>query len=226
MTDAPLADYAPRELPTTEPLEGERVIVRATDVTDDAPGLHEATKAGDPTLWDYLPYGPFADEAAFEQWLAGHVLDPGLMPETVLDRASGEPLGCASFMRAVPAHGVIEIGHIFLGAALQRTPAATEALYLMMRHVFDDLGYRRLEWKCNAANARSRRAAERLGFTHEGTFRQHLIVKGHNRDTAWYSIIDGEWPALRSALEAWLAPENFGADGGQIRRLAELRELA
>ncbi len=223
MIETSLADWTPRALPTTEPLEGERVIVRPTDVTDDAAGLYAATKDGDPALWDYLPYGPFPDEGTFEQWLAGHVADPGLIPETVVDRESGALMGCASFMRMVPQFGVIEIGHIFFGAALQRTPAATEAIFLMMRHVFDDLGYRRLEWKCDAANARSRRAAERFGFTYEGTFRQHAIVKGRNRDTAWFSIIDKEWPSVRAGFEAWLSPENFSPDGRQIRRLSEIR---
>jgi RimJ/RimL family protein N-acetyltransferase len=219
-----LATWTPRPLPTTEPLTGERVLVRPTDVTDDAAALHEATHdGGDASLWDWLPYGPFPDEGAFEQWLATHVANPTLIPETIVDRASGVPVGCASFMRIDQANGVIEIGHIFLGSALQRTAAATEALALMMRHAMDDLGYRRLEWKCNAANARSMRAAARLGFTYEGTFRQHLIVKGRNRDTAWFSIIDSEWPAVRAALDAWLAPENFDADGRQVRRLEALR---
>ncbi|MDQ4045341.1 MAG: GNAT family N-acetyltransferase [Chloroflexota bacterium] len=223
MTDTSLANFAPRELPTTAPLEGARIIVRPTDVADDAAGLYAATRDGDPALWDYLPYGPFTDETDFEQWLARHVADPTMLTETVVDGRSGQPVGSASYMRMDPEFGVVEIGHIFFGAALQRTPAATEALSLMMRHVFDDLGYRRLEWKCNAANVRSRRAAERLGFTYEGTFRQHLIVKGRNRDTAWFSTIDKEWPPIRSAFEAWLAPDNFDANGQQIRRLAELR---
>jgi RimJ/RimL family protein N-acetyltransferase len=222
-SETSLVGWTPRPLPTTEPLVGARVTLVPTDVTDHAMGLFEATRAGDPSLWDYLPYGPFADEAEFEQWLATHVADPGLITEPVLDGESGLPLGCASFMRIDPANGVIEIGNVFLGAGLQRTAAATEAFFLMMRHAFDDLGYRRLEWKCDAANARSMRAAERLGFTYEGTFRQHRIVKGKNRDTAWFAIIDKDWPAVRAALEAWLAPDNFDADGDQLRRLDDLR---
>jgi RimJ/RimL family protein N-acetyltransferase len=218
-----LSTWTPRPLPTVAPLEGRLVTLRPTDVTDDAAGLFEATRDGDPALWDYLPYGPFPDEAAFEQWLARHVADPSMLTETVIDRATGRPVGCASYMRMVPEHGVIEIGHIFFGATLQRTPAATEAIFLMMRHAFDDLGYRRLEWKCNAANARSMRAAERFGFTYEGTFRQHVIVKGRNRDTAWFSVVDSEWPAIRAGFEAWLSPENFDGEGRQLRRLAELR---
>lgn len=221
--DAPFANWTPRELPAAEPLVGPRVTLVPTDVTQHALGLFEATRAGDPAIWDYLPWGPFPDEAEFEQWLARFVADPGLYTETIIDAESGRPVGSASFMRIDQANGVIEIGSIFLGAVLQRTAAATEALYLMMRHAMDDLGYRRLEWKCDAANGRSRRAAERLGFTFEGIFRQHRIVKGRNRDTAWYSIIDGEWPTVREALEAWLAPDNFDVDGDQLQRLQDIR---
>ncbi len=223
MTETDLSTWTPRDLPTTEPLVGPRVRLVPTDVTDHALGLFEATRDGDPALWDYLPWGPFPDESEFEQWLARFVADPALYTETILDGERGRPVGCASFMRVDQANGVIEIGSIFLGAELQRTAAATEALYLMMRHAMDDLGYRRLEWKCDAANTRSRRAAERLGFTFEGIFRQHRIVKGRNRDTAWFSIIDREWPAARAALEAWLAPENFDVDGDQLQRLEEIR---
>jgi RimJ/RimL family protein N-acetyltransferase len=129
----------------------------------------------------------------------------------------------ASFLRMAPEHGVIEIGHIWFAPALQRTRQATEAIYLMARHVFDDLGYRRLEWKCDALNEPSRRAAQRFGFTFEGVFRQHMVVKGRNRDSAWFSILDGEWPAIREAFEAWLGPENFDADGRQRQTLAAVR---
>lgn len=223
MTGSDLSGWTPRPLPTTEPLEGERVMLVPTDVTEHALGLFEATRADDPALWNYLPYGPFPDESEFELWLARHVANPGLYTETIIDRGIGLPVGCASFMRVDQANGVIEIGHIFLGAVLQRTAAATEAIYLMMRHAMDDLGYRRLEWKCDAANARSMRAAERLGFVYEGTFRQHSIVKGRNRETAWFSIIDAEWPAVRAALESWLAPDNFDPDGDQLRRLEDVR---
>lgn len=223
MTQHDLANWTPRQLPTSEPIEGQRVTLKPTDVTRDAFGLFEATRAGDPALWDFLPYGPFPDEAVFEQWLARHVSDPLLMPVTVVNTNSSQASGCASFMRADQENGVIEIGHIFFGAPLQRTAAATEAIFLMARHVFDDLGYRRLEWKCDAANARSVRAAQRFGFQPEGVWRQHRIVKGRNRDTAWFSIIDREWPRVREGFEAWLAEDNFDVDGDQIRRLEELR---
>jgi RimJ/RimL family protein N-acetyltransferase len=223
-TDEAIATWTPRPLPSVESLQGRLVTLRPTDVTDDAAALYDATRDGDPALWNYLSYGPFEDQGGFEQWLARHVADPTMLTESVVDNDSGKALGSASFMRMEPAFGVIEIGHIFFGKALQRTPAATEAIFLMMRHVFDDLGYRRLEWKCDAANARSRRAAERFGFRFEGIFRQHMIVKGRNRDTAWFSVIDSEWPAVRAAFEAWLAPGNFDADGQQIERLESLRE--
>jgi RimJ/RimL family protein N-acetyltransferase len=129
-------------------------------------------------------------------------------------------------MRAEPAHGVVEVGNILLTPALQRTTAATEAMYLMARHVFEDLGYRRYEWKCNAENLPSRRAAARLGFTYEGIFRQHMVAKGRNRDTAWFSMLDGEWPARKQAFEAWLDPENFDAAGRQQQTLEHFRSVS
>ena len=141
----------------------------------------------------------------------------------IVERRSRRALGMASFLRIEQGHGVIEVGHIWYSPALQRTRLATEAMYVMARHVFDDLGYRRYEWKCNALNEPSRRAAVRLGFTFEGVFRQHMVIKGANRDTAWYSMLDGEWPAAKAAFEAWLRPDNFDADGRQLRSLAELR---
>jgi RimJ/RimL family protein N-acetyltransferase len=182
-----------------------------------------AAAAGDPRLWHYLPYGPFADAEELRGWLAERATSTDPLFLAVVDTATGRASGVVSYLRIEPGDGCIEIGHIWFGAPLQRTPAATEAIYLLARHAFDDLGNRRLEWKCDAANARSRRAAERFGFTFEGVFRQHMIVKGRNRDTAWFSLLDGEWPAARAAFEAWLAPENFDADGRQRRPLAALR---
>lgn len=223
MMTGDLLNWTSRPLPSQGPLVGARVQVAATTVELDAAGLYTATHSGDPSLWNYLSYGPFEDEFAFATWLESHLHDPETMPMTVIDRASGEPLGSASFMRIEPEDGVIEIGHIFFGAGLQRTAAATEAIYLMLCHAFDDLGYRRVEWKCDAANARSIRAATRFGFKPEGVFRQHRIVRGRNRDTAWFSIIDAEWPQVRGAFEAWLADDNFDAEGRQVRRLEECR---
>lgn len=142
----------------------------------------------------------------------------------MIDRASGHAVGTLALMRQDPAHGVIEVGHVTFSPKLKQTPLSTEAQYLLMAHVFEQLGYRRYEWKCDSLNAPSRRAAERLGFRFEGIFRQAIVYKERSRDTAWFSIIDSEWPKLREAFEAWLAPENFDAEGRQRRSLVELRE--
>ncbi|MGO4836963.1 GNAT family N-acetyltransferase, partial [Rhizobiaceae sp. 2RAB30] len=158
----------------------------------------------------------------FQPWLEKAEASADPLFYTVIDKASGRIAGRQTLMRIEPAFGVIEIGNIYWGPLISRKPAATEAQFLFMRHVFDDLGYRRYEWKCNNRNEPSKRAAERFGFTFEGVFRQHLVVKGENRDTAWYSIIDKEWPLLRRAYEEWLDPANFSADGGQKRRLEEI----
>jgi RimJ/RimL family protein N-acetyltransferase len=200
-------------------LAGARVRIEPLDPARHVAELY-AAQAGDPRLWEYLPYGPFASEAELAVHLETQAAweDP-LAFAVVTDTACG----VVTFMRMEPRHGCIEIGHIWLGAPLQRTAAATEAIFLLARHAFDDLGYRRLEWKCDAANARSRRAAERFGFTFEGVFRKHQIVKGRNRDTAWYAIVDDDWPSVRAAFEAWLAPENFDAAGGQRATLESLR---
>ena len=170
-----------------------------------------------------MGYGPFRDEPSFLRWVEDRavLLDP--FAYAVIDVASDRAIGTVTLMEIRPAMGVIEMGNIVYTPLLQRTAAATEAQYLMARYVFDELHYRRYEWKCNALNAPSRRAAERLGFTYEGTFRQHMIVKGRNRDTAWYAMTDGDWPAVKAAFEAWLQPENFDAGGAQKRGLADFR---
>ena len=174
-----------------------------------------------PTMWDYMPYGPFDDESAFQSWLTGRATldDPYVYAVVAPD---GRAVGIAALMAIRPDMGVIEVGHIAYAPALQRTPLGSEAQYLLARYAFDTLGYRRYEWKCNALNAASRRAAERYGFTFEGIFRQHMIVKGKNRDTAWFSIIDSEWPDRRVAFERWLEPANFDADGRQTASLASI----
>jgi RimJ/RimL family protein N-acetyltransferase len=197
-----------------EPLDAER----------HARALHEAYAAdADGRNWTYLPYGPFAsaDEyASFARW--GARGDDPLFYAIVLER-SQRPVGVASFLRIEPAMGAIEVGHLCYAPALQRSPAATEAMYLMMRRVFDELGYRRYEWKCDSLNAPSRRAAERLGFRYEGTFRQMMVIKQRSRDSAWYSILDSEWPSLRAGFERWLDPANFDDSGAQRARLEDLR---
>jgi RimJ/RimL family protein N-acetyltransferase len=166
-----------------------------------------------------MPYGPFADRASFARHLAAQAASRDPAYFAVVDSVTGKAGGVVSFLREEPQHRVVEIGHIWFGAVLQRTPQATEAVYLLMREAFDALQVRRLEWKCDAENVRSRSAAERFGFTYEGTFRQHMLVKGRNRDTTWFSLLDREWPGVRSAFEDWLAPTNFEADGRQRRAL-------
>jgi RimJ/RimL family protein N-acetyltransferase len=192
-------------------------------VAEDAASLWRAYALDrDGRDWTYLPYGPFERFDEFESWVRASSLgaDPLFYAVTLANGDDGAA-GVASYLRIVPAVGSIEVGHIHFSPLLQRTPAATEAMYLMMRHAFE-LGYRRYEWKCDALNAPSRRAAERLGFSFEGIFRQAVVVKGRNRDTAWYACIDREWPSRREAFERWLDPVNFDAEGRQRRSLTAL----
>ena len=214
--------------PSLEPLEGERVRLVSVDPAAHLESLFALSHGAAETeaLWTYMPYGPFGDRAAMAAWLEGcaGAKDPRFV--AVYDKARERASGMASFLNINPAHGSIEIGHIWFAPPLQRTPAATEALFLMMRHAFDELGNRRLEWKCNALNEASRRAALRLGFRFEGVFHQHMVVKSLNRDTAWFSILDHEWPSLRANFEAWLAPENFDAEGRQKQSLSALNATA
>ncbi len=171
--------------------------------------------------WTYLAYGPFATEDEYRRWLTATCLGPDPMFYAILDRTSDRAVGVAAYLRIDPANGSIEVGHIHYSPRLQRAPAATEAMYLMMQRAFA-LGYRRYEWKCDALNAASRAAAERLGFTFEGIFRQATVYKGRNRDTAWYAIVDGEWPAIERAFTRWLDPANFDEAGRQRIRLRTL----
>ncbi len=176
----------------------------------------------DAGLWRYLFNGPYASEGEFQEWLDSRQSSADPLFFTILHAASGEPAGYCSLMRMEPAHRVIEVGNILYLPSLQRTAGGTEAMYLLARYVFEDLEYRRYEWKCDSRNEPSRRAALRYGFTFEGIFRQHMIVKGENRDTAWYSMLDGEWPARREAFERWLSPENFTREGRQKAALGSL----
>jgi RimJ/RimL family protein N-acetyltransferase len=219
-------DWTPAGLPRGEPLIGRSVRLEPLDPSAHGKPLFNASHDGGAAepLFRYLPYGPFAGFEDFKAWLDQRAASTDPLFFAILDRISGSPQGMASFLRMVPEQGVIEIGHIWFAPALQRTRAATAAIYLMARHAFDDLGYRRLEWKCDAHNEPSRRAAERFGFTFEGVFRQHMIVKGRNRDSAWFSILDREWPPIRAGFEAWLAPENFDPDGRQRLSLAAVRD--
>jgi RimJ/RimL family protein N-acetyltransferase len=204
-------------------LRGERVrlVPVATEHADEL--FAAGHDGGDPALWQYLPYGPFTHAEEMRLWLSACAESEDPRFYAIVEQASDRPAGMASYLRFARDHRVVEIGHIWFGAAIQRTPAATEAIYLLARHAFEDMHVRRLEWKCDADNARSRRAAERFGFTYEGVFRQHMLVKGRNRDTAWYSLLDSEWPRVQAGFEAWLDEANFDAEGRQRRSLAELR---
>jgi RimJ/RimL family protein N-acetyltransferase len=215
--------WTKRARPSREPMQGRLCRLEALDAAKHAAALHAAYAADvDGRNWTYLPYGPFekADAyAGFVEWAQAQE-DPVFY--AIVDGATQQPVGVASYLRIDPAMGSIEVGHLSYAPALQRTPASTEAMFLMMRRAFDELGYRRYEWKCDALNAPSLAAAKRLGFRFEGIFRQAVVTKGRNRDTAWFSIIDREWPALRGAFERWLDPSNFGASGAQRRSLGAL----
>lgn len=219
-----LSNWQPCPTPDQRVLQGRFVRLEALAVSRHGDDLWRALQGPDPALWDYLPYGPFSERTGFDAWLTGNTAHRDPLFYAVIDQASGRALGLFSYLNIAAQDGCIEIGHVAFGAPMQRTAGATEAIYLLARHAFDDLGYRRLEWKCNAANTRSRRAAERFGFTYEGLFRQHRVSKGKNRDTAWFSIIDGEWQRCRDAFQRWLAPENFDDRGQQRQALETLRQ--
>jgi RimJ/RimL family protein N-acetyltransferase len=215
-------DWKPAQPPERSPLHGELVRLEPVDPARHAQSLFAAARGAD-EIWTHLAYGPFDSEATFTRWLEERAASKDPLFYAVVDRSSDRAQGMASLMRFVPSDGVIEVGHIWFAPPLQRTRQATEAIYLLARHAFDDLGNRRLEWKCDSLNVASRRAAARFGFTFEGVFRQHMVVKGRNRDTAWFSITDGEWPVRRAAFEAWLAPANFDSSGSQREALSAIR---
>jgi RimJ/RimL family protein N-acetyltransferase len=214
-----LTGWSPRRLPRRVTHDGRYARLEPIDPKRHGDALFAASMApgaGERHRW--LFEAPM-DRETFQAWLEErHRTDDPLM-FAVIDRATGRAEGRQCLMRIDTVHGVIEIGSILWGPAIARTRIATEALYLMAKHVFEALGYRRFEWKCHALNEPSRRAASRFGFTHEGVFRNHMVAKGRNRDTAWYSMIDAEWPALKAEYERWLDPANFDADGAQLTRL-------
>ena len=217
----PLPGWTPPPLPPREPIEGRYVRVEPIDERF-AADLHAANLHDtDGRNWTYLPYGPFASEADYRHWMAATCFGADPLFHAIVDRATGRAVGVAAYMRIAPQSGAIEVGHVHFSPLLQRARGATEAMYLMMQRAFA-LGYRRYEWKCDALNAPSRAAAERLGFSFEGIFRQATVYKGRNRDTAWYAVIDSDWPALARAFEAWLDPENFDEAGRQRSRLSDL----
>lgn len=219
-----LAHWAPRARPQRVVLAGRLCRVEPLDAARHADDLHAAyADAADGRDWTYMGSGPFADAQAYRRHAEAAAASEDPLHFAVIDLASGRAVGTLALMRMDPANGVVEVGHVAFSPRLQRTPLSTEAQYLLMRHVFEDLGYRRYEWKCDSLNAPSRRTAQRLGFQFEGVFRQAVVTKGRSRDTAWFAIVDGDWPAVRAAFQAWLAPGNFDAQGAQRRSLAELR---
>ena len=219
----PVSDWQPCSVPSKEPMSGRWSKVEPLEPERHARDLFGAfSDDHEDRIWTYLPYGPFAEFGRFRDWIEENCTGPDPMFHAILG-ADGRAVGVASYLRINPNAGVIEVGHINYSPSLQRSPAATEAMHLMARRVFE-LGYRRYEWKCDALNARSRRAAERLGFRYEGVFRQATMYKGRNRDTAWYSIIDSEWPLIRRAQEGWLNPANFEPGGQQRMPLQSFME--
>lgn len=224
----PVHGWVARDRPNAEVLAGRYCTLQRLDPVRHADDLFSADRHDrSGQSWTYLPYGPFADVASYRQWVeqvaAG--ADPRFYAVVDTDPAAGtgslgRAVGVLSLMRVDPDFGSIEVGHVHYSPLLQRRRAATEAQYLVMRHVFDDLGYRRHEWKCDALNAPSRAAAERLGFTYEGTFRRSAVVKGRNRDTAWYSLLDVEWPRVSDRMRSWLEPDNFDETGRQRSSLS------
>ena len=219
----PVPSWSPQQLPPLEVITGRFCRIEPIDSTRHGAALYDAYATDrEGRLWTYLPWGPYSKPEELCAQIDA-VRASGVRPEyALIDLASGKPFGQASYLNIDPAAGSIEVGGIVYAPAFQRGIAATDAMYLMMRRVFDELGYRRYAWQCNSLNARSRTAAIRLGFTFEGVWRQANVHKGHNRDTAWFSILDSEWPAIKSAFERWFAPENFDAKGRQRMRLSVL----
>jgi len=216
----PVADWTPPPFPSAEPMEGRFCRLEKLDAERHAPSLFAANSVdADGQMWTYLGYGPFESEETYSAWVDEMSRKSDPLFFAIIDRSSGRAIGVASYLRIDPRAGSIEVGHLAYSPLLQGTSAATEAMFLMMTRAFD-FGYRRYEWKCDALNAPSRAAALRLGFTFEGIFRQAIIVKDRNRDTAWFSIIDKEWPARRRAFQQWLDPANFDPQGVQLTKLS------
>lgn len=223
----PLPDWTPCEAPPSNPMTGRTCRLEVLNLdrhTSDLFAAFSLDKEG--RIWTYLPCGPFDNEAGYREWLQGNATGKDPLFHAIIDLATGKAVGVASYLRIDPKIGSIEVGHINYSPLLQRTVAATETMYLMMARAFDELGYRRYEWKCDNLNAKSKAAAVRLGFTYEGLFRQCTMYKGRNRDTAWFSILDSEWPALKQAFQTFLDPANFNADGSQKQALSALTAKA
>jgi RimJ/RimL family protein N-acetyltransferase len=221
----PLVDMAPARRPQRTVLSGRWVTVAPLDPARDEESLFSGMHGPDKQkLWLYLAEGPFPDRQSFRTYLEKRAKSEDPLSFAIVHNESGKTLGQAAYMRIVPEHRVIEVGNIFYTPTIARSTEATEAMYLMARHVFEDLGYRRYEWKCNTLNEPSRRAALRLGFSFEGVFRQHMIQKGRSRDTAWYAMTDAEWPRRKARFERWLAPDNFDQAGRQRLSLSAMTD--
>ncbi len=217
-----IGDWRAPDPPSRQPMVGRTCHLEVLDPERHASDLHEANMQDrENRIWTYLGYGPFGSLNEYRKWADEVSKGSDPLFYAIIDTATGKAVGVASYLRISPTNGSIEVGHINYSPLLQRTPAATEAMYLMMKRVFE-IGYRRYEWKCDALNARSRAAAQRLGFSYEGIFRQATVYKGRNRDTAWYAIIDREWPEMESAFTRWLDPSNFDGQDRQRLRLTEL----
>lgn len=220
---AAVDNWVTRQTPQQINLQGQYCLLEPMNIDKHANDLYLAlTSNNEGESWTYLPYGPFASLVEFQTWLQKTMLDTTTQLYAILNTKTKQVVGISGYLRITPEHGVIEIGHLHFSSLLKRTPMATEAIYLMLKFVFDELGYRRCEWKCNALNEASHLAALRFGFKFEGIFRQHFVFKNHNRDTAWFSIIDNEWPPLKMKYKKWLAANNFNSDGIQIKKLAEI----
>ncbi|PZQ95965.1 MAG: GNAT family N-acetyltransferase [Cereibacter sphaeroides] len=216
-------DFVPPPRPDAPVLEGRYVRLERLDADRHAADLHRAMSVDD-SLWDYMPYGPFTSAAAYHRWAKDAATGSDPVFYAIRNLETGHCGGVASYLRITPEVGTIEVGHICLAPEIQRGVISTETMFLMMQWAFE-AGYRRYEWKCNALNIPSRRAAQRLGLSYEGIFRQATIVKGRNRDTAWFAAIDKEWPALQECFTTWLSPKNFDARGHQRESLSELTQL-
>lgn len=221
----PALNWTPAQHPPMTPLVGRYVRLEKLNPEAHSAALYAAQSGpeSDSRTWLYMGRGPFSDEASFREYvdLMASTTDPSAYAVIATD---GDPAGVLTYMRIDPTHGSIEIGHIWYGSSIQRSPATTEVVYLTAKHAFEELGYRRFEWKCYDKNERSKRAALRFGFRHEGTFRNHMVIRDRNRDTAWFAMTIEDWPEIKAAFEAWLDPANFDAAGQQIRSLASFRE--
>jgi len=221
---ASLSGWGERPFPPLAPMRGRTCSLEPLDADRHAADLHAAyAEAPDVRDWTYMFVGPFTTLDEYVRHVRTEAAKRDPQHHAIIDAVTGKPVGTAALMRIDPAHGVIEVGHIAYSPRLKRSRAGTEAMFLLMIRVFDELKYRRYEWKCDSLNAPSRRAAERYGFAYEGTFRQAVVYKGRNRDTAWYAMTDRDWPLVRAAFEHWLAPDNFDLHGGQRRSLSDIR---